>query len=57
MKLRTVLDALKTPDCAEGLTLEQLMEMEVSFATANGEDLGLLSVYVHEGEIIVDVGN
>lgn len=56
MKLATVFAALKTPDCAEGLTAEQIMNMEVTFVTEGGEELGLLSVYVNEGEIIVDIG-
>ena len=54
MRLKEVLKALKDPDHVD--EDEDVLNMQVEFNTINRANLILLSVYVYEGKIIVDVG-
>lgn len=42
---------------SNGVDYEEAKDMEIVFCTANRESLLLLSVYEHEGSIIIDIGD
>ena len=55
--LKEVLEFLQDPDCAEDIPVSvgSVLNMEVRFCTGTDE-LHILSTYVADGMIIVDIG-
>lgn len=54
MTLEELIEVLKTPDHVDP---EDVLKMEVKFMTEyDGEELELLSVYEHNGQIFIDIG-
>lgn len=54
MKLREIIDALNTPSLNKGK--KNLLDMEVRFHTKDFGDLELLSTYIDDTYLHVDIG-
>lgn len=60
MKLKDVIHGLLTPDTLDPprhFDEAGLMGLEVEFCTAGDDGMDLLSVYICEGKICVDIGH
>ena len=57
--LREVLEYLNEPDCAEAHKHSEILDMEVEFMTGSAtlySPCVILSTYIHEGRLMVDIG-
>lgn len=55
MRLKEVIEHLSTPDNVDKHV--DIMNMEVEFCVTDSDGLELLSVYFHEGKILIDIGD